>query len=176
MKLSTNKRRFSATTLIEVMVACVLIAGFFGTIFEVNSVCLRYINASKEAVAAILGVQDRTEQLRNLTFVNLTNSSSLLSLMATPSNSSAFGSTKPTEYVTITTFNTSSSPGVKSGTGMQIRRDPGASVTPVVVTSDATVATATTVLVEVKYTWNSTFGSRPLTEATATLISSGTKK
>ena len=44
---------------------------FFAAIFEVNAICLRYIDASKEAVAAVHGVQDRMEGLRNLAFTDL---------------------------------------------------------------------------------------------------------
>jgi hypothetical protein len=69
-----------ANTLAEVLIALLLVGLFFGSIFELNAVCLRYIEASKESVTAITAVQDRTEVLRNLAFADLTSSSYLQSL------------------------------------------------------------------------------------------------
>jgi len=68
-----SKRSQSGVTLVETMIAAAIIAIFFATIFELNAVCLRYIDASKESVAALQGVQDRVEVLRNLSFTDLTN-------------------------------------------------------------------------------------------------------
>jgi hypothetical protein len=54
------------------MVATMLVAIFFASIFELNAVCLRYMDASKESLAALQSVQDRSEALRNLAFSDLT--------------------------------------------------------------------------------------------------------
>src|SRR5438132_29831 len=59
MTLRSSTHSKSGTTIIETLVAATLIAGFFGAIFEMNNVCLHYINASKESVAALQGVQNR---------------------------------------------------------------------------------------------------------------------
>ena len=64
-------RRESGVTLVETLVAAAIVIVFFVTIFEVNAVCLRYIDASKEIVAAVQGVQDRVEALLNLAFSDL---------------------------------------------------------------------------------------------------------
>ncbi len=61
----------AGSTLAETLVAATLVGAFFVTIFEVNAICLRYIDASKECVAAVQGVQDRIEGLRNLAFSDL---------------------------------------------------------------------------------------------------------
>src|ERR1700686_3758597 len=100
MILSPSKRPQSGTTMVETMVAVALVAAFFATIFELNAVCLRYIDASKERVAALQGVQDRLEALRNLVFTpdpngsDLANATYLKSLMVTPANGSDFAKTK----------------------------------------------------------------------------------
>ena len=60
------------TTLVEVMVTAMLVAVFFASIFELNAMCLRFIDASKESLAALQSVQDRSETLRNLSFSDLT--------------------------------------------------------------------------------------------------------
>src|SRR5947209_6515798 len=67
-----RNRRQSALTLIEVLISAIILAGFFGSIFELSTACLHYIDASKESVAALEAVQDRTEALRNLAFSDLT--------------------------------------------------------------------------------------------------------
>src|ERR1700686_4277037 len=100
MITSPSKRPQSGMTMVETMVAVALVATFFATIFELNAVCLRYIDASKESVAALQGVQDRLETLRNLAFKpdpaasDLANATYLKSLMITPADGSDFAATK----------------------------------------------------------------------------------
>src|ERR1700675_2984726 len=101
MTPTRSKRPQSGTTMVETMVAVALVATFFATIFELNAVCLRYIDASKESVAALQGVQDRLETLRTLAFIgspnptgsDLANATYLKSLMVTPANGSYFAGT-----------------------------------------------------------------------------------
>jgi Tfp pilus assembly protein PilV len=159
----------SGSTMAETLVAAILVAAFFATIFEVNAVCLRYIDASKESVAALQGVQDRLESLRNLAFSDLTNATFVQNLMTTPSNGSDFAQ-KVTEVVTLSAYPT------PDASNTQITRGPGASVTPTISSSDASLANATLVRVNVTYTWNMTLGGRSGSEQTETIISSGTKK
>ena len=71
MKLSP-KDHTSGTTLVEVLVATLLLASFFASLFEANAVCLRFIAASKQSVGAIEAVQARAEVFRNLAFSDLT--------------------------------------------------------------------------------------------------------
>src|SRR5436190_14098755 len=59
-------------TLVEAMVAAILVAIFFASLFELNAMCLRFIDSSKESLAALQSVQDRTEALRNRAFYDLT--------------------------------------------------------------------------------------------------------
>src|SRR4029077_2224429 len=87
-------------TLPEVLVAVLLLAIFCGSVFELNAVCLRYIDASKESIAALQSVHDRCEVLRNLSFSDLTTQSTVQSLLANPANSSDFCK-KATEVVKI---------------------------------------------------------------------------
>jgi CheY-specific phosphatase CheX len=165
------KRPQSGTTLVETAVAATLIAVFFATIFELNAVCLRYINASKESVAALQGVQDRIEALRNLAFTDLTNATFVQNLMINPADGSDFAKTKVTEVVTIKNYNTATKSAV-SGTGFTITRPAGAIVTPSITPLSSL---ADVVLLKVTYTW-SMLGGRSGSEQTETIISSGTKK
>jgi Tfp pilus assembly protein PilV len=158
-----------AFTLVEVLVAVALLVGFFVTIFELNARCLRFIDASKEAVGALQAVQDRVEQLRNLSFTDLTNATTVQTLMTPPSNGSAFAQ-NVTEVVTLSAYPT------PNGANTQITRGPGASVTPTVNSTDTNLANAALVKLNVTYTWSTTLGGQAQSEQTETIISAGTKK
>lgn len=122
------------------MVAALLVAVFFSGIFEVSAVCLRYVSASKENIAALECVHDRLEQLRNTDFASLTDPSFLAVAppipaaspapsppqrrnLTTPANSSELAQ-NAVEEVTISTFNgtTATTPRVK------FTRTPGAKI------------------------------------------------
>jgi hypothetical protein len=175
-------RREVGATLVETLVAAAIVTAFFVTIFEVNAVCLRYIDASKEIVAAVQGVQDRVEGLRNLAFSNLLSASYMTSAQPTPSPSGprpvslVFPSNtsdlaaQVTEQVTISAY-PSGSPSIT------YTRAPGTAITPTTAPSPAPDFTGITLVkVNVKYTWNGMLGHRAQSEETETLISAGTKK
>jgi hypothetical protein len=151
-------------TLSEVLIAVTLLAIFCASIFELNAVCLRYIDASKESVAAQQSVHDRCELLRNLAFIDLTTNSYVQSLLATPANSSDFCK-KATEVVKISAYPTAN--GVT-----QFTRTPDG-----VVNNDSTATDLGTTLVQVDVStsWNM-LGGRARSETTSTIISNGTKK
>jgi len=153
------------TTLPEALIAVVLLAVFFASVFELNAVCLRYIDATKESVAALQDVQDRSETLRNLSFADLTNTSKMQTLMADPPNGAPF-SQKATETVRIRAFPTAN--GVT-----QFTRLPDGTVT---TDSIATDLGKTLVQVDVAGSWAMTFGSRSRSEQATSIISNGTKK
>jgi hypothetical protein len=142
-----------------------LLVVFFAAVFELNGVCLRYIDASKESVAALQSVQDRSETLRNLAFVDLRNTASVKSLMALPPNAAPFAG-KATEVVTISAFPT------PNGVTQYTRRPTGG----VTVDSVATDLGDKLVKVDVAVNWTMTLGSRLRTEQTTSIISNGTKK
>ena len=169
MKSPISRIRLAGSTLIETVIAAALIAGFFGTIYEVNAVCFRYIDASKESVAALQGVQDRVEGVRGLSFGNLTSATSLKSIMATPSNTSDFV-TKVQEVITIS--------GYPSGTPTVTYTRPAGAVSTVtsVPSGSADFSNSTLVKVNVTYTWTMTLGGRQMSEQTETIISAGNKK
>jgi hypothetical protein len=178
----------AGSTLAETLVAATLVGAFFVTIFEVNAVCLRYIDASKECVAAVQGVQDRIEGLRNLAFGDLISPGYMMSPQPTPassgprpislvypSNSSDLAA-RATEEVTVSGY-PSGTPLPGGTPSITYTRPAGAAVYP-----SASPATSpdfsgiTMVKVKVKYTWAATFGGRPRSEETETLVAAGTKK
>src|SRR5437870_13635894 len=108
--MKMNKTRSvtnAANTLPEVLIAVVLVATFFASIFELNAMCLRCIDSSKESLAAIQSVQDRSEVLRNLAFTDLTSSSYVQNLTTTAANAAPFCQ-KATETVSISKYPTPS--------------------------------------------------------------------
>ena len=148
----------------EVLVAILLMAIFCGSVFELNAVCLRYIDSSKESVAALQTVHDRAEVLRNLAFTDLTTTATVQSLLSTPANSSDFCK-KATETINIAAYPR------PSGT-TQFTRTPDGTVT---LNSTATNLGSTLVQVDVTTSWNM-LGGRARSEQTSTIISNGTKK
>lgn len=168
MPLCSPKVRKSGTTLIETIVAVTLMVTFFATLFELNGVCLRYINSTKEAVGAIQGVQDRVEQLRNLDFPSLTSTAAMTTLLTLPANTSPMGA-RVTENVTVKGY-PSGSPTIT------YTRTPGASVTPTKNPSSVDFSSTTLVQVDVTYQWSMTLGGRARTSQASTIISAGTKK
>ncbi|HLW35699.1 MAG TPA: hypothetical protein VKS98_08575 [Chthoniobacterales bacterium] len=151
-------------TLPEVLVAILLMALFCGSIFELNAVCLRYIDSSKEAVAALQSVHDRAEVLRNLSFSDLTTTATVQNILTSPANSSDFCK-KATETVTIASYPTANG-------STQFTRNPDGTVT---LNSTATSLGTTLVQVDVSASWNM-LGGRARSEQTSTIISNGTKK
>ncbi len=164
MKNPTQAKNERGTTFSEILVAVLLVAAFFGSIFELNAVCLRYIDASKESVAALQSVHDRCEVLRNLAFTDLTTPTYVQNLLAGPANSSEFCK-KATEVVTLRSY--------PSANGItQFTRTPNGAVTNNSVATDL----GSLVQVDVTTSWNMGLGGRPRSEQTTTIISNGTKK
>jgi Tfp pilus assembly protein PilV len=160
-----RKVKTVGTSLPEVLCAGVLLAAFFGSIFELNAVSFRYIQATKDAVAALEAVSDRTETLRNLAFSDLSSSTYLQTLLASPANASDFVK-NATETVSVRAYPTAN--GVT-----QFRRTGSGAVTKI---SDATSLGNTLVQVDVSVSWTSVFGGRTRAEQMTGIISNGTKK
>jgi Tfp pilus assembly protein PilV len=164
MKLR-NRQRQAATTLPEVLIALLVLGLFFPSVFEMNAICLRLVNASKQSMAALQNVHDRCETLRNLAFTDLVSTSVVQNLMATPANASDF-SKNATEVVTISAY------PVAHGV-TQFTRPPNG---PVTNNSIATDLGSTLVQATVSTSWSTAFGGRARSEETTTIISNGTKK
>jgi len=190
MVLARLTRLQAGATLAETLVAATLVGAFFVTIFEVNAVCLRYIDASKECVAAVQGVQDRVEGLRNLAFTDLISPAYMMNPQPTPSGSpsgprpmslvypsnSSDLATRVTEEVTVSGY-PSGTPLPGGTPTITYTHSPGAAVYPNASPATAPDFSSTTMVkVKVKYTWTATFGRRQRSEETETLIAAGTKK
>src|SRR5207237_9065798 len=113
----TRRAPNAANTFTEVLIALVLVGIFFASIFELNAVCLRYIEASKEAVTGIAAVQDRTEVVRNLAFTDLTSYTYMQNLLVTPANGSD-PATRATEVENLQAYPTAEG-------GPQVTHDAG---------------------------------------------------
>ena len=161
----------AGNSLVETMAATLIVATFFVSIFEVNGMCLRYINASKENIAAVECVQDRLEQLRNLDFSTLVDATAMTTLITDPPNSSSLP-LKATETVTVRSF-VNGAP--VNNPSIIYTRGAGSSVTP----SQSAVGSFTGITIvqlDVAYSWTTTFGGRARIERTSSIVSAGTKK
>jgi hypothetical protein len=182
------------------MVTGLILAVFFASIFEVSAVCLRYISSSKENIAAIESVHDRLEQLRNVEFASLVDPNFLAVVppvpgpspmpsppqrrnLTTPANESELGR-YGVEEVTISKFDgtTATTPRVRftRAAGAKINSKQNFSdtnVTPTVVwTGGTSLAEATAVQIDVKYTWTATLGRRARSESASAIVCKGMKK
>ena len=172
MKLSL-KCHISGTTLVEILVAAVLLVSFFASLFEANALCLRFVAASKQSVAAIEAVQARAEVFRNLRFTDLTTTSYVQNLLATAANTSDFAKSA-TEVVKISAYPTA------NGVTQMTRATNGT------VSLDSTATSlgpasppgspAELVKVDISQTWIGVLGGRQRTEQTSLIISNGTRK
>jgi hypothetical protein len=164
VKLSP-KDHISGTTLVEILVATLLLASFFASLFEANAVCLRFIAASKQSVGALEAVQARAEVFRNLRFTDLTTTSYVQNLLTTAANTSDFAKCA-TEVVKISKYPTPN--GVT-----QMTRTPDGTVS---VANPTATSLDTLVKVDISQTWTAVLGGRQRTEQTSLIISDGTKK
>ena len=164
MKL-TPKEHTSGTTLVEILVATLLLASFFASLFETNALCLRFVAASKQSVGAIEVVQARAEVFRNLRFTDLTTTSYVQNLLATAANTSDFAKSA-TEVVKISAYPTA------NGVTQMTRATNGT----VSLDSTATSLGSTLVKVDISQSWTAVLGGRQRTEQTSLIISNGTKK
>ena len=164
MKLSP-KCHSSGTTLVEVLVATLLLASFFASLFEANALCLRFVAASKQSVGAIEIVQARAEVFRNLRFTDLTTTSYVQNLLTTAANTSDFAKSA-TEVVKISAYPTA------NGVTQMTRATNGT----VSLDSTATSLGSTLVKVDISQSWTGVLGGRQRTEQTSLIISNGTKK
>jgi type II secretory pathway pseudopilin PulG len=177
-------------TLIEGLVATTLVVIFFAAIFELNAMCLRNIDRSKEGLAALQTVHDRIEALRNRTFNDLTRTTCepcvdpppppppepppdpcvtipcVHDLMITPANPAPF-SAKATETVTISNY-----PPTSDGV-TQFRRSPNGNVTTISLRKDPVTEM---VKVDVRVDWTMSVGAGTRSEQTSCLVAKGTKK
>jgi hypothetical protein len=161
----TPKEHTSGTTLVEILVAALLLASFFASLFEANALCLRFIAASKQAVGAIEVVQARAEVFRNLRFTDLTTTSYVQNLLTTAANTSDFAK-YATEVVKISAYPTA------NGVTQMTRATNGT----VSLDSTATSLGSTLVKVDISQSWTGVLGGRQRTEQTSLIISNGTKK
>jgi hypothetical protein len=170
--ISVQSRSSQAgATLAEVLIAATVCAVFFVGVFEVNALCLRLINASKEGVAAIECVQDRLEQLRNLSYGTLVDTAGVTALLTTPPNPSTLP-LKARETVTISKF----ADGATTNPSVTFTRTPGTNVVPTPSPGAIDFTGVKLVQVDVTYDWTTTLGAIGHQESASTIISDGAKK
>ena len=183
-------------TLVEVMVAAILTAIFFASLFELNAMCLRFLDSSKESFAGLQSVNDRIETLRNRSFYDLTRTdcnpcptcspppiACVQNLLGTAPNPAPIAQ-RFTEVVTISKYSLAN-PSPSSSQVTQFTRAPDGTVTAdSLTTEDATCSPGSDpscvqwemAKVDVQVSWTTTVGNRARTEQTSCIVANGSKK
>ena len=194
MKTPAN-RSMEGFTLVEVTVAAILTAIFFASLFELNAMCLRLLDSSKESLAGLQSVHDRIETLRNRSFYDLTRTDCnpcptcspapvpcVQNLLGTAPNPAPIAQ-RFTEVITISKYSLANPSPSPSGV-TQFTRAPDGTVTPnSLTTEDATCSTGIVgctqwemAKVDVQISWTTTVGNRTRTEQTSCIVANGSKK
>jgi len=194
MKTPAN-RSMEGFTLVEVMVAAILTAIFFASLFELNAMCLRFLDSSKESFAGLQSVNDRIETLRNRSFYDLTRTdcnpcptcspppiACVQNLLGTAPNPAPIAQ-RFTEVVTISKYSLAN-PSPSSSQVTQVTRASEGTLTPNSLTpEDATCSTGAVGCtqwelekVDVQVSWTTTVGNRARTEQTSCIVANGSKK
>ena len=154
-------------SLIEALVGASLLAVFFAAVFGMNGMCLRTINTTKETLAAIQAVHDRSETLRNLGFTDLTDTAFLQGVLADPANQAPLLG-RATEVVELRKYPVDVADGVT-----RFKRSPNGSLETY---PGATSLGSGLVKVDVTLYWTAGVGNRDRSEQTSSIVSNGTKK
>lgn len=83
------RRSRSGAALVEVMMAGAFIALFMGGLFTMNSFSAKTVRAGRETIAASLVVQERLDQLRRGTWINVTEPAYVQTLLGTAAGAGA---------------------------------------------------------------------------------------
>ncbi len=101
-------------SLIEAAFAVGLVATAFVGLFALNTQCLYFVNSSRELTAAGQTAQSRIEQLRNLTWAQVTDPNYIrTNVLNTAVDNGALSLGTVTEVVKINKYPTAVSPGIQ---------------------------------------------------------------
>src|SRR5436190_8578893 len=188
IQVNRSNNREGGFTLIEVMVAAILTAIFFASLFELNGMCLRLLDSSKESLAALQSVNDRIETLRNRSFDDLTRTACpsctaspcpvpcVHAYLAAAPNPAPIGQ-RFTEVVTISKYSLAN-PTPSASQVTQFTRAPDGTVTANSLTTEDATCFAGGVTctqwemakVDVQISWTTTVGNRARTEQTSCIV------
>jgi prepilin-type N-terminal cleavage/methylation domain-containing protein len=148
-------------TFIENLIAMAIIVLFFGALFAVNSQGLYLLNSGREAVVANVCLRDRVEQLRDCSWVQLTDSTYLRTsvLNSAPTGSSNLG--QLTETLAINSYPDAVNPPISV-----VRSNGSVSVA----STNAAIANGALIRVDATLSWTAGPGGRPRSQTTSTLI------
>ena len=172
LKRRRSSRPCDGFSLVEAAFAAALVAVAFVTLFALNTQCLYFVNSSREVTTAGQTVQSRMEQLRNCTWAQITDATSVQTLLTPPmTGASSLGSV--TEVVTINKYpltNPSPTPiqltRVGSGVG---------NVVPTINSTNSTIASADMVAISLQLSWTAGPRARARKIAVSTIYGKNTQ-
>jgi type II secretory pathway pseudopilin PulG len=149
-------RRERAFTILEVLVAALLIAIAMGSILAVNSQAIHTLRATHQTAASSQVLQQRIEMIRARPWPEVSSAPALLLLMGMPTESEQeLGDTRVVEYVKATVPNASAMGPIDSAESFTIRREGGVAST----ASTLDLGAAPSLLFEGAITWRDRRGA-----------------
>jgi hypothetical protein len=120
---SVAARRENGVTMVEVLVAALLILLSLGGVFAMNARSLHILRATRQVTASSLIAQQRLETIRSKAWSEFTSATALAHLMQTPSESeSELADSSPTETITVTVPPTPSAPVPPGSSSIKVQR------------------------------------------------------
>ena len=162
MRHSVNRLARGATIL-EAVFAGAIIALFMGGLFEMNGHNLQMLKSGKESFAATLILEERLEQLRSGTWVEITSPTYLQDVLTKPARSAAQLSSVA-EQIVVSDYPAASPP---LSSNAVTRSSSGATV---VVSSNTTLFKQDLVRADIRVTWSGTPGGRTRVRDISTVI------
>jgi type II secretory pathway pseudopilin PulG len=157
-------------TLLDATFATAVVALFFVTLFSLNTQCLFFVNSSRELMSAGQTAQSRLEQIRNLTWSDITNTStytsdttSIQNALNAPVNNSSLSLGSVSERVVINPYPLPS----PAPTPIQITRATTGIVT--VDKTNSTIANGDMATINVQLTWTAAPGGRSRSISASTI-------
>ena len=155
--------REKGVTMVEVLVAALLIFTSLGGIFAMNARSLHVLRSTRQLTASSLMAQQRLETIRSKVWPEVSNSTALAQLMQTPTESeNELADTNLTETITVTVPETPGAPKRDGATSFTVQRQRGI----VHVLAPGDLGTDSMLLISARVQWRESTGPRERTRRT----------
>ena len=134
----------SGFTLVDSLVAIAITATVFTALYALSGQCVYVLNSGRELTSAQQALQDRGEQLRNLSWTQVTDSNYIANNVLNQASTNATYLNGLSETVTVNAYPTAVSPAIK------LTRS-GGSVT--INSTNSTIASGNLVRIDTTETW-----------------------
>ena len=156
MMHSSTAIRQSGVSMIEVLVAALLIFLSLGGILSMNARSIHVLRSTRQAVASSQMLQQRIESIRNRPWPEISNATALASLMRTPTDSEKeLADINCTEFITLSVPEALGTPAV-GARAFSLQRQRGI----VTIVDDADLGAEPMLLVNASLQWRTSAGTQ----------------